>query len=507
MSIARLAAFGQVLHLVPASSRLVTPFVTRAIGAIQPAAVAIRGVEAASPSRGQSRAMRSHLLRSTALALAFLGASTAIGAELWMTSGVSFLDRERELKRLKNNKGAGAAQPPARDHWPQWRGPGRTGVLTPDQAPTMWPPELQKAWSVEVGEGYSSPVSSSGRVFVHARRDPEEIVSAIDLATGRVAWQSKYVAPMEENPYARQMAKGPYATPLFAGGRAGGRLYTLGTTAIVSAWDASTGALVWRRDFSSRIDTSKLFCGTAMSPLMTASGLIVHVGDDRGGTLLALDPATGEDRWTTSVHGPGYASPIELTLGGVPQIVTMTTRSVIGVETSSGKALWEFPFDDEWNENIVTPIATADGVIVSGVRQGTRRLTVAKTGPTWAVTQAWHTPDVAMYMSSPVVARGTLYGHSSKRKGQFVAMDPESGKLLWGTEGRNATSASVVAAGNHLTFLTTESQLIVTPIDPAGFHEVRRYTVASSTVYAHPIVLRDRVIVRDASSLSVWRLR
>jgi hypothetical protein len=86
-------------------------------------------------------------------------------------------------------------------------------------------------------------------------------------------------------------------------------------------------------------------------------------------------------------------------------------------------------------------------------------------------------------------------------------MDPESGKLLWGTEGRNATSASVVAAGNHLTFLTTESQLIVTPIDPAAFHEVRRYTVASSTVYAHPIVLRDRVIVRDASSLSVWRLR
>jgi outer membrane protein assembly factor BamB len=367
----------------------------------------------------------------------------------------------------------------------------------------MWPPELRRGWSVEVGEGYSSPVSGNGRVFVHARRDPEEFVSAIDLATGRVAWQSKYVAPMDKNPYAKQMAKGPYATPLLADGR----LYTLGTTAIVSAWNAATGALVWRRDFSSNIDTSKLFCGTAMSPLMTASGLVVHVGDDRGGTIMTLDPATGKDRWAASIHGPGYASPIELTLGGVSHIVTMTTRSVIGVETSSGKALWEFPFDDEWNENIVTPIATADGVIVSGVRQGTRRLTVAKTGSTWTVTQAWHTPDVAMYMSSPVVARGTLYGHSSKRKGQFVAMDPETGTLLWGTEGRNATSASVVAAGNHLAFLTTESQLIVTPIDPAAFHEVRRYTVASSTVYAHPIVLRDRVIVRDASSVSVWGLR
>ena len=64
----------------------------------------------------------------------------------------------------------------------------------------------------------------------------------------------------------------------------------------------------------------------------------------------------------------------------MPQIVTMTTRSVIGVDTAKGTVLWEFPFDDEWNENIVTPVAVANGVIVSGVRQGTRRLTVTNAG-------------------------------------------------------------------------------------------------------------------------------
>jgi len=397
---------------------------------------------------------------------------------------------------------AGGTQKATKDSWPQWRGPSRTGVLTLDEAPTMWPPELKKGWSVEVGEGYSSPIAGDGRVFVHARRDPDEVVSAIDLATGTVAWQQKYPAPMQKNPYAKQMAKGPYSTPLLAGGR----LYTLGTTAIVSAWNASTGALVWRKDFSPRIDTSKLFCGTAMSPLQTKSGIIVHIGDDRGGSILALDPATGKEKWTTEVRGPGYASPIAVTLGGVPQIVTMTTRSVMGVDTTTGTVLWEFPFDDEWNENIVTPIATASGVIVSGVRQGTRLLAVAKSGSTWAATEAWHTPDVAMYMSSPVLTRGTLYGHSSKRKGQFVAMDPETGKIRWATEGRNATSASVVAAGDHLVFLTTDSQMIVTPVDPAAFQEVRRYTLAPSTTYAHPIVLRNQVIVRDASHVTQWTL-
>jgi outer membrane protein assembly factor BamB len=86
-------------------------------------------------------------------------------------------------------------------------------------------------------------------------------------------------------------------------------------------------------------------------------------------------------------------------------------------------------------------------------------------------------------------------------------MDPATGRVKWSTEGRNAMSASVIAAGNHLLYLTTESQLVVSPLDPDGFKEVRRYTVASSPTYAQPIVLRDKVIVRDASNVTLWTLR
>jgi outer membrane protein assembly factor BamB len=398
----------------------------------------------------------------------------------------------------------GAAQAPS-GGWPQWRGPLRTGVLDRDEAPAAWPAELKKGWTASVGEGYASPIAGAGKVFVHSRRDPEEVVSAFDLATGKVVWEQKYPAPIEKNPYAKQMAKGPYSTPLVADGR----LYTLGTTAILSAWNASTGALEWRKDFASRVDTSKLFCGTAMSPLLTrAAGrsLIVHVGDDRGGSMIAIDPASGKEKWSTALAGPGYASPVELVLDGAAQIVTMTTRSVIGVETRTGRLLWEFPFNDEWNENIVTPIVTATGVIVSGVRQGTRRLVLSSSGGKWSVKEAWHTPDVAMYMSSPVLVGTTLFGHSSRRKGQFFALDPETGQLRWATEGRNATGAAVVAAGSHLLFLTTESQLVVAAVDSAAFKELQRYTVASSPTYAQPIVLRDRIIVRDAASVTVWML-
>ena len=397
---------------------------------------------------------------------------------------------------------AGVSLRGAGDDWPQWRGPARTGVLAAAEAPAAWPQSLKKGWSVAVGEGYSSPVVSSGRVFVHGRRGTEEVVTAIDLASGKVAWEQKYPAPAAKNPYAKDMALGPYSTPFVDVER----VYTLGTTAILSAWNVNTGALVWRKDFSSTIDSSKLFCGTATSPLQTRDGIVVHVGDDRRGIITAFDPRSGKERWTRELSGAGYASPMEVTIGGVRQIVSMTTKSVVGVQADTGALLWEFPFQDEWNENIVTPVATATGVIVSGVRQGTRALDIVRNGTNWTIKQVWHTPDVTMYMSSPVLAAGTVYGHSSKRKGQFVAIDSTDGKVRWSTEGRAGASASVIAAGKHLLFLTTESEMVVADLDAGAYREVRRYNVASSPTYAHPVLLRDRFIVRDATHVTVWSL-
>src|SRR6185369_9515581 len=96
--------------------------------------------------------------------------------------------------------------------WTQWRGPARDGSVSARDAPAKWPESLQRVWRVEIGEGYSSPVVAAGRVFVHGRRDPEEIVVAINLADGKVVWKQKYQAVFKKNQYAVQMQKGPNAT-------------------------------------------------------------------------------------------------------------------------------------------------------------------------------------------------------------------------------------------------------------------------------------------------------
>jgi outer membrane protein assembly factor BamB len=383
--------------------------------------------------------------------------------------------------------------------WSQWRGPGRDGNVAATSLPATWPSAVMAAWRVEVGEGYSSPVVSGDRVFVHSRRDPEEVVTAVDLKTGKVLWRQEYQAPFAKNQYAVRMAKGPNSTPLATGDA----VYTLGVTGVLSAWKASDGSLLWRKDYSDVVDTSKLFCGTAMSPLLEGGALIVQVGSDvHGGRVLALDPATGAERWTWKGPGPGYASPIAVTVNGVRQIITLTNSSIVGIDAKSGASLWSTPFPDEWHENIVTPIWTGTHLIVSGVRQGTQAFALTNTGGKWHVAQAWKNPDVTMYMSAPVFADGAVYGLSNKRKGQFVALDATTGAVRWATEGREGDHASVLVAPSHVLFVTNAGDLVITRRNAATFAEERRIEIATGETWAVPAFVPGGLVIRDAQGLS-----
>ncbi len=392
----------------------------------------------------------------------------------------------------------GFTQSASAQDWNQWRGPTRDGMVPAANAPASWHSSLRRVWRVEIGEGYASPVVSSGRIFVHARRDPEEIVIALNLANGARLWEQKYPATFQKNQYAVKMAKGPNSTPLVIGER----LFTLGVTGILTAWDAATGRKLWSKDFSKTVDTSKLFCGTAASPLAVDGRVIVQVGSDvHGGQIVALNPATGVVAWEWRGPGPGYASPVVVDVAGKSQIVALTEGSIVGVDVKTGEELWSVPFADEWHENIVTPLWTGSYLVVSGTRQGTHAYTLRQTAGKWQATEAWKNPDVAMYMSSPVYGDGLIYGHSAKRKGQFVALDAKTGVLRWATEGRDGDHASVLLTPRHVIYLNNDADLIIARRDTAAFAVERRYKVADAATWVLPVFLGSDLLVRDATGL------
>ena len=151
--------------------------------------------------------------------------------------------------------------------WPQWRGPQRDGHAASFEAPSRWPRELEQVWRVEVGAGYASPVAADGRICVHTREGDEEIASCLAAERGEVLWRARYPAPYTKNSYALRHGKGPNATPVLDRGR----LYTLGMSGILSAFDVATAKLLWRADHSDRVSTKKLFCGTSTAACSSLS--------------------------------------------------------------------------------------------------------------------------------------------------------------------------------------------------------------------------------------------
>jgi hypothetical protein len=109
-----------------------------------------------------------------------------------------------------------------------------------------------------------------------------------------------------------------------------------------------------------------------------------------------------------------------------------------------------------------------------------------------------------MYMSSPVVIGDLMFCLSHLKHGQFFCLDPGNGRILWTSEGRQAENAAIVCADSAVFFLTNDAELIVVRNTGKGFEPLRKYSVADSPTWAHPVVWNSGVLIKDATTLALW---
>jgi outer membrane protein assembly factor BamB len=383
--------------------------------------------------------------------------------------------------------------------WPQWRGPNRDGAVASFDAPASWPETLTLRWKADVGLGYATPLLVGDRIYSFTRQDENEVLSAIEASSGKTLWRTEYAAPFEMNPATSRHGPGPKSTPTFAGGR----LFTLGMSGIVSAFDAETGRRIWQTEPP---PVRPLF-HTAMSPIVDGDLVIVHVGGHDDGALTAFAVATGEIRWSWDGDGPAYGSPMIFELAGVRQVVTFTQTHLVGVSVAEGKLLWQRPYTTQSTTTSQTPILYRDTVIETGRGNGITAFRVTRHGEGFQTDNVWHTDAVSLHMTNGVVVDGVLYGLSHLDSGRYFALALDDGQLLWASEPRQAENAAIVRAGSTIFSLQDDADLVVFRASRTGFDVVKRYQVADSATWAQPAIAGNRLFVKDVSTLTLWTLQ
>ena len=392
----------------------------------------------------------------------------------------------------------GLGQVAAAQDWPQWRGPGRDGTVPSFTPPASWPAGLTARWKVEIGLGYATPVLVGDRVYMFTRQNEDEVMTALDAGSGEIVWRTSYAAPFRMNPATARHGAGPKSTPTYADGR----LFTLGMSGIVTAFDASTGRQLWQKPGT---PVQPMF-HTAMSPVVDGNLVILHVGGQDNGALTAFDVATGSERWSWDGDGPAYGSPLVFDLGGTRQVVTFTQRNFVGVSLATGELLWRRPFETPSQTTAQTPILYGDMVIQTGRANGVTAFRVSQRGGTWTTDDVWHTDDVSVHMSDAVVVDGVLYGLSHLNSGQYFGLDLDTGKVLWTSDPRQAEHAAMSKTGDTIFSLEDDAELVVIRHSRTGFEPVRRYDVAEEETWAPPAISGNRLFVKDVSSLTLWTL-
>lgn len=386
--------------------------------------------------------------------------------------------------------------------WPGLLGPQRDGWVEHFKIPARWPKQLKKEWSVEVGAGYGTPLVEGQRVYQHARQGEEEVVWCVDLASGKQIWRKSYKNPFKIGGGGERHGKGPKSCPVMADGR----LFTLSITGIIHAWDVESGSLLWRKDYRGKWEKgNQPNWGVSTSPIVDGERLIVHLGNDGVGALMAFDVKSGREVWSQGEHGTSYSSPLLVEIAGVRQVVQWNHETLAGVESRTGKLLWEYPAPHRsHNQNMPTPVFHKGRILLGGENRGIKCLEPLLKDGKWSVNRLWHQRKVALDMSTAVINGDHLYGMSHFKMGQIFCLDPRDGTIRWLSEGRVGQNVAFLALEGHVAALRANGELRIIAADPAAYRARAAYRVAPDQTWAPPVLLDSKILIKDLNRLTLW---
>jgi outer membrane protein assembly factor BamB len=391
--------------------------------------------------------------------------------------------------------------------WPQWRGPQRDGVSRETGLLKSWPQAGPKRlWTIEgLGAGYSGPAVVGGRIFIAGSEAGNEVLIALEAATGAKLW-SAVLGTRTENPW----GDGPRAVPTVDGDT----VYALAGTGVLAAVSAADGKVVRTWDLKTAL-AGELQTGFGVdwgfcdSPLIAGDRVIITPGG-AAGAIAALDRKTGAVAWrAAAIKDPAtYASVMPMEVGGVRQFVQILKGGIVGVAADDGRLLWRHNVPMGLAVHVGTPVIRGDSVYVStGYAVGCRRIRVVPEAGGFRAEVVYANREMVNHHGGVVLVDDRLYGYSDNRG--WLCQDFETGKTLW-AEKEKLGKGCVTAADGRLYVLVERGGVVgLLEPSPAGYREHGRFTLpklsanrrARGGVWTHPVIADGKLFLRDQELL------
>lgn len=387
--------------------------------------------------------------------------------------------------------GAGALAQSRAGDWPSWRGPDG-GVSPAASLPTRWSATENVAWKAALaGAGVSTPIVSGDRVYVtsqigagvrregnHPRLvqgadaaaqgerplgaasapDPGRttfVVEAFNRADGTRVWERRIDAEGDLTPV-HDKHNLATASPASDGSMV---VAWFGTGQVVALDRA--GGVLWQRNLARENGAFDIQWGHGSSPVLHGDTVLLLCDQPSRSYLLAIDKATGKDRWKAD-RGTGrasYSTPLVVQGPSGTEIVVNSTERIDAYDAASGTLLWHAGEASRFA--VPTPVFHGGVIYASrGYRSGPyMALKPGGRGDVNGTHTLWRVATGAPYVSSLLFYEGLVY--MANDVGVLTAVDAASGQRVWQERVDGVFSASPVGGGGHVYFVSENGETVV----------------------------------------------
>ena len=297
--------------------------------------------------------------------------------------------------------------------WPQFRGPGASGVSEATDLPTTWSDDENVIWKTALpGYGASTPITWGGKIFMTAYsgygtdRSSDAGQSALKRRVvclsgkGEILWDTEIDSAEGDRNYSGFVALHGYAShsPVTDGER----IYAyFGKTGAVAV-DIDDGKLLWQADCGSKTHGF----GTGASPVLFEDTMIVNAGVESG-KLVALNKKTGEEVWQGGNINAAWNTPLLVKAGDRHELIVSMKNRVVAYDPKTGVDLWHCDAIKDY----VCPSAIAHNGVIYAIGGRGRVGVAVRAGGKGDVTETHRLYELkrGSNVSSPVYHEGRLY--------------------------------------------------------------------------------------------------
>lgn len=238
--------------------------------------------------------------------------------------------------------------------WTGFRGPNGSGVDSATGYPVEFSPAKNVVWKTSVPFGQSSPIVVGGRLFLTASDGDRLLTICLDARTGKELWRREIRRERAQKLF---RANDP-ASPTPAADDGG--VYVFFPDFGLVSYTAE-GKERWRHP----LGPFRNFYGMAASPVV-AGDLVALVCDQQSGSfVIALDRATGLQRWKTERPGMtvAWATPMVFRPAkGPAELIVLGSTRLDSYYLATGEPRWWSPLGSMGA--LGTPVSSGETLFV-----------------------------------------------------------------------------------------------------------------------------------------------